>query len=133
MKLRMLAALSILIAAVAAAQPAPPPGARLAAYLQLTPDQVAAWKQIRTDTAATLKPLATATHDEQQELKAALQTPSPDPATVGRLAMTLHATREKIRATREESKAKLTAVLTPEQKVKFEAFQAAVQFGRRHR
>jgi Spy/CpxP family protein refolding chaperone len=140
MKIRMLAALSILLVATAAlAQPAPaPPPAPaparvLAHYLELTPDQVAAWKQIHTDTATTIEPLAAAARGEQQQLAAALQAATPDPPTVGKLAITLHATREQIRTARADSRTKLMAVLTPEQKVKFEAFEAAAKAMRRGR
>lgn len=122
MKTRFVAALALLVVATAAfAQH--PRAARLARYLDLTPDQVTAWKQIHADTAAAVKPLAAAAHDTRQQLKAALGAPAPDPATVGKLAISLHATREQIRAARAAAREKLAAVLTPEQKEKFEALK----------
>jgi len=64
MKIRIsLAVLLLLTAAAAFAQPAPGAGpqrrkaAAVAEYLQLTPDQIAAWKQIDQETATAIKPL----------------------------------------------------------------------------
>ena len=124
MKMRLIAPLAILaIAAAAFAQPAPPIR-RIIQYLDLTPDQIAAWKQIHTDTAEKVRPLATTARETQKQLKDALESPSPDPATVGKLAIALHATRGQIRAARADERAKLVATLTPEQKTKFEALEA---------
>jgi Spy/CpxP family protein refolding chaperone len=128
----------LLAAAVAVAQPVPPAGplsarpqAALAAYLQLTPDQIAAWQQIHKDTAAAVKPLADNARNLQKQLEAAVKAASPDPATVGKLVLSLHSVRDQIRTARDNSKAKLLGVLTPEQKTKFDAFQAAASFMRR--
>jgi Spy/CpxP family protein refolding chaperone len=121
MKTRFIAILAILVATAAFAQPR---AARLAHYLDLTPDQIAAWKQIHTDTAALVQPLAASAHETRTQLKAALESASPDPAAVGKLAIALHATRAQIRAARADARAKLAAVLTPEQKTKFEALEA---------
>lgn len=133
MKTRLIAALAILaVAAAAFAQPAAPPRARiLAKVLDLTPDQIAAWKQIESDAAATIKPLATSARETRQQLQAALQAPSPDPAAVGRLAIALHATREQIKNVRADVHAKLVATLTPEQKTKFDALEEAAKLRRR--
>lgn len=131
-------AVILLAAAVAVAQPVPPGGPRsarpqaaLAAYLQLTPDQIAAWQQIHKDTAAAVKPLADNAGDLRKQLEATVKAASPDPATVGKLVLSLHSVRDQIRTARENSKTKLLAVLTPEQKTKFEGFQAAAGFMRR--
>ncbi|HYM61644.1 MAG TPA: periplasmic heavy metal sensor [Thermoanaerobaculia bacterium] len=128
----------LLTAALATAQPlsnAQNPGAgraRLVAYLQLTPDQITAWKQIHQDTAAAVKPLVEQARDLRTQLGAAVKAATPDPATVGKLTLEIRSVREKIHATRSESKDKLLAVLTAEQKTKFEAFLAA-RASMRHR
>jgi len=101
--------------------------AALVEFLQLTPDQIAAWKQIHAETAAALKPLRASAHDLRTQLRDAVSAPSPDPAAVGKLAIELHKAQEQIRAARAESEAKLAAVLTPEQKAKFDAFRAAAK------
>ncbi len=117
MKIRFVAALALLIATTTFAQPR---AARLARYLDLTPDQVTAWKQIHTDAAATIQPLAAAQRETRQQLEAALKAPSPDPAAVGKLTIVLHATRAQIRAARAAEREKFAAVLTPEQKAKLD-------------
>ena len=127
MKTRFIATLAILVATAAFAQPRP---AHLAHVLELTPDQIAAWKKIHTDTAALVQPLAASAHETRTQLKAALESASPDPAAVGKLAISLHATRAQIRAARADARAKLAAVLTPEQKTKFEALKKLRKGGR---
>ena len=64
MRLRTsMAVLLLLTAAATFAQPAPARGpqrrkaAMIAEYLQLTPDQIAAWKQINSETATKVRPL----------------------------------------------------------------------------
>ncbi len=129
-------AISLLAAGAAIAQMpqnAPRPAARLANYLQLTPDQVAAWKQISTDTAAAVKPLAENAQSLQKQLQTALQSTSPDPAAVGKLAIAVHAARDQVKALRDAAKSKREAVLTADQKVKLDAFEAAMAFGRQQR
>lgn len=117
-------------AAVTVAQPAPPPrgAAVLAKYLDLSPEQVAAWKQIHADTAATIAPLAEQARATQKELAAAMNAAPPDDAAIGKLALSLKATRDQIRAARKASETKLRATLNAEQQIKYDAFRAAVDF-----
>jgi Spy/CpxP family protein refolding chaperone len=124
MKTKFIAALALLLVATAAFAQQPSRAARLARYLELTPDQIAAWKQIHTDTAAIVQPLEATAHSTRTQLEAALKAATPDPAAVGKLAIALHATREQIRTARADARTKLVAVLTPEQKTKFEALEA---------
>lgn len=130
MKIRSLVA--ILVLAIAPLALAQHPQAVIGKYLQLTPDQIASWKQINTDTSATVQPRAAKAKGLQKQLAAALDA-NADSATVGNLTLALHDTRAQIRAARQAANAKRTVVLTAEQKTKFEAFQAAVQFLRSER
>lgn len=136
-RLTLLAFAALLVAVTAAAQPFPPEGpqavrpqAALAKYLALTPEQVTAWQQIAQDEAAAIKPLAENVRDLQKQLETALQATTPDPLAVGKLAVSIHSVRDQIRAANESAKAKRIAALTADQKVKFDAFQAALQFVR---
>jgi Spy/CpxP family protein refolding chaperone len=131
----IVAVVTLLCAAVASAQPAPgtPPhragrGAALAEYLQPTPEQIALWKQLRSDSAATMKPLAQSVQDLRKQLDVAMSATSPDPAAIGKLALALRSARDEMRSARDASKAKFVATLTPEQKTKFDAMQAAGGF-----
>ncbi len=112
----------------------PPPGggeAALARYLQLTADQIASWQQIHKDTAAAIEPLAANARGLREQLEAALNGASPNPAAVGNLAISLHSARNEMKSLREESRGKRLAVLSTEQKTKLEAFEAAAKFLKR--
>jgi len=132
MKRLSIAILLLLVAASLAAQPAPNAQAArgavvLAKYLELTPDQVAAWKQIRTDTAAALRPIGEQRRDLRKQLETAMTAATPDATTVGKLTLSLHALRGQAKTIREASRTKLRDVLTAEQKTKFDAFEAAAK------
>jgi len=131
MKRLSIAILLLLVAASLAAQPAPNAqaarGVVLAKYLELTPDQVAAWKQIRTDTAAALRPIGEQARDLRTQLETAMTAATPDATTVGKLTLSLHALRGEAKTIREASRTKLRDVLTAEQKTKFDAFEAAAK------
>jgi Spy/CpxP family protein refolding chaperone len=139
MKKALIATVAIALLAAGAAiaqmpqQQPPRPGAALAAYLQLTPDQIATWQQIAKDTAAAVKPLADNEQQLRKQVQTALQAATPDPAAVGKLVVAADALRDQIRTLREAAKAKRLAVLTPDQKVKSDAFEAAVTFLRQQR
>ena len=133
MKIRLIvvaAAIALVLAAVASAQPHPAAAAArvLGTYLQLTPDQVTAWKQIHADTAATVKPLAAQAANLRKQLEAAT-----DPAEIGKLTLDLRAVRDQIKSAHDAAKTKLLATLTADQKTKYEAFEAAAAFLRAQR
>ncbi len=98
----------------------------LAEYLDLTADQKAAWEAIRAETHETIEPL----HEQGQALAAQLESTN-DVAGIGSLVLQLRAVSSQIEAAREAGDAKFAATLTADQKMKFEAFEAASQFLRR--
>lgn len=113
--------------------PPPPPGAgprandaALADYLGLTATQKEAWKTIQSE----LRASGEALHDQARALHDQLDTAlaGNDSAAAGSLMLQLRAIREQLKAAREAAEAKFTALLTTEQKAKFEAFQAAVEY-----
>jgi Spy/CpxP family protein refolding chaperone len=104
------------------------PEAVLGTYLQLTPDQITAWQQIAKDTAAAVKPLAGNVTELEKQLHTALQASSPDAAAVGTLAISIASARDQIRTLHESAKSKRVGVLSPDQKLKYDAFEAAVAF-----
>ena len=127
-----LMAIALLGAAMASAQMggAPPQrggrmGALLVQVLQPRPDQLATWKQLREAQATAMKPLVQNVRDLRDQLDTAMKATPPDPATVGKLTLSLRAARQAIRALADDSEAKFVATLTPDQKTKFEALQAA--------
>jgi hypothetical protein len=131
MKTRRLVLLATLFAAVVTtAQPAQRLR-DLAKYLQLTPDQIAAWKNIQEETNPKLQPLRDHARDLGQQLKAALSATSSDPTTVGKLTLELHGVREQMRAIREDARTKRLAVLTDAQKTKLANLEELMKL-RRH-
>jgi len=98
-------------------------GDPLADYLALTAEQKAAWQTIREETGQTIHPL----HEQGRELADQLETTT-DSAAIGTLVLQLRGLSSQIDAAREAADAKLAALLSADQQVKFEAFQAASEF-----
>lgn len=75
------------------------------------------------------RPEVEALHEQMREnrklLRDALESGNPDATSVGELVIEGHALQERGRALREESKAALEDLLTPEQKRKLELLEAA--------
>lgn len=131
----IVAVVTLLCAAMASAQPImgrtpqrAGRGAVLAEYLQPTPEQITAWKQLRSETAAAIKPLVQSAQDLRKQLGVAMSATSPDQAAIGKLTLALRSARDDVRSARSTSKAKFVATLTPDQKAKFDALEAARQF-----
>jgi len=128
------AIMTVLVAVVAIAQPAPPrPGQVVAKYLQLTPDQISAWQQINKTTSATVQPLLATARGLRSQLKTAMSGTSPDPAAIGTLALSLRGVQQQIRSARQSAQNQRLAVLTADQQAKFTVFQTAAQFIRQSR
>jgi Spy/CpxP family protein refolding chaperone len=131
----ILIAIAAMTALSAAAQPGPPPPPRgdvLADYLQLTAAQKSAWQSARTAFETAVKPL----HDQQrathEQIEQALSGPSPDAAAIGKLVIAAHALGDQIKAAHDTLETTLQSVLTPEQKTKYDAFEAAQKFLQQH-
>ncbi len=107
--------------------PGPGPGPDLLAeYLGLTTEQKAAWQAAREESRTATQ----AIHEEKRavmdELRTALE--GTDGCAIGNLMLENKAIDGQLKAAHEALQAKLMAVLTAEQKAKFEAFQAAMAF-----
>jgi len=103
----------------------------LAKYLNLTPDQVVQEEALFN----TLKGKLDAIHTQQEAVRAQLQAelakPSPDKCTVGDLVLKVEDGYEQVEAALKEFDAAFTAILTPEQKVKYEALKQLARLGGR--
>lgn len=110
---------------------------RMAEYLQLTDQQQASARQLFQSFAEKARSLREGQRDVREQLRAALDAPNPDPAQVGRLVIQMHGTREQVRAARQEMDKSFAALLTPEQRTKYDALKDAREsfgprrFGRR--
>lgn len=99
----------------------------LAAFLELTEEQIEAARALRTEARAEAEPLITQLRRQGEALRALLDSANPDPAAVGQAILTLHELKGELRALRESYEADFEALLTPEQLDRFEAFKAAMR------
>ena len=95
--------------------------ARIAAYLELTQDQIDAAQQLRQELRTKVEPLHQQQKDLRDQLRDELDSDSPDAAAVGQLVIDERAVGEQIRAAVEASRGAFEALLTPEQLVRWEA------------
>lgn len=108
-----------------AGRPGGPP-ARLAAKLNLTDEQKAAWQaafqQMRTTTA----PLREQSKQIHSEMKAMFDQGSPNPTALGQKVIELHAVRAQMREARKTMETATSAVLSPEQKQQLDTIKASI-------
>ncbi len=108
----------------------PPPGggngALLAEYLGLTTQQKASWETIQNELRATMESFRDQQQTLHQQLETALE--GTDAAAIGNLMLQIRAIQEQIKAAHDAAHDKFAALLTAEQKVKYNAFEAALEF-----
>lgn len=102
-------------------------------YLDLTADQKAAVDKLREDTRAKVQPLFESQRQKRQELRALLDGARPDAAAVGNLTIALHQSRQQIKAALDAARTSFEALLTPEQKTKYDNFRELRQERRERR
>jgi Spy/CpxP family protein refolding chaperone len=107
--------------------------ARLAEYLGLDAGQKTAVQQLQEQHREEMKAVWEEGRELRKKLRDATEAEKSDAQAVGEAMLALKAHRERAKAGRAEFEKKLTALLTPEQKQKFEALKAARGFGRRGR
>jgi len=98
----------------------------LADYLSLTTEQKAAWQTIQSDLHTSMETLHTQEHALAEQLQTALE--GSDASAIGNQMLQIRAIHAQNDAARQAADAKFAALLTAEQKTKFAAFQAAVEF-----
>ena len=108
----------------AAGQP-PHPVEAVAAYLELTPEQVDAWMVLLDEFHQQQRALHEQIRVLEEELKLQLQQPDPDPAAVGALVLEIHGLREQIRLNEEEYRDAFEALLGEGQLEKLYLLRAA--------
>jgi Spy/CpxP family protein refolding chaperone len=120
----LMSSLLLVCSSVAAAQGQAGQVARLKRFLALTDTQV-------TDISALVKkhrqaafPLRQDMRARNQGLRKALETPEPNPNAVGQLVIARRGLNKQLRALNVKLRSDIAAVLTPEQKQKFEQLKA---------
>ncbi len=92
--------------------------AHLTAALSLTADQQTQVKALHEQLKAQMTPLLAQSRQQHQELKSLVNGTNPDATEVGQKTLAANQTQAQIKALHENFKAKLTAILTPDQKAK---------------
>ena len=95
-------------------------------YLQLTADQKTAWEKAHADFQAATQAL----HDQQIALREKLgeALKGTDPCAIGTLMLQIRAIGDQVETAHDALEQRLASILTPEQKAKYDAFQAALAF-----
>jgi Spy/CpxP family protein refolding chaperone len=137
----LVATLSLIIATVATVASAQEPerhvfmrhpgggGEHVASALNLSTDQKVQWDAIHQQLEASVKPLFEQHHAAEQQLNAAASASNPDATEVGRAYLAMRAIDKQIKAAHESTKAKVSAILTPDQKTKFDAMHSEMRHG----
>lgn len=105
-------------------------GGRLAEYLGLDAQQKAAVQKLHQQQREEMKPLWEEGRELRRKLREATDADKPDALAVGEATLAVKAHHERVKAQRAAFDQKLAALLTPEQKQKYEALKAARAFGR---
>jgi len=109
--------------------PGGPPPPRLNEFLNLTSAQETAIDALHESMRTTIDPLFEQKRAAEEQLRALADSASPDPATVGRQFLAVRAIDQQIRSAHDAMEQKVAALLTADQKVKFDAFNAARHMG----
>lgn len=104
-----------------------------ASYLDLTADQKAAVDKLRDETKAKVQPLFESQRSKRQELRGLLDGATPDPTAVGNLTIAMHETTQQIKSALDAARVSFEALLTPEQKTKYDNFRELRQDRRERR
>lgn len=95
--------------------------AKIADTLQLTPDQKTQFDGIHAELAATVTPLFAQSKAAHDQLRTLLNADTPDPVAVGNQAIAAHSLEKQIQAAHQAAIQKVGAILTPDQKAKFDS------------
>ena len=94
-------------------------------FLQLNDEQIEAWQGLVEAQHEAMQPLREEQRALNEQLRDAIESDVPDALTIGNLMIAIHDIRDEQKAARETLEASLTALLTGDQIVRYEAFKAA--------
>jgi Spy/CpxP family protein refolding chaperone len=106
----------------------PDPGA-IAATLGLSADQKVQWDSIHQQLQASVEPLFQQIHSAHEQLESLASSSNPDPAAVGKQFLAVRSLEKQLKAAHESAHQKLTAILTPDQKAKFDSLHREMEHG----
>ena len=96
---------------------------RLADALELSASQRAAFDRLRSERLEAARPTLRAMRESGRELRELLDAAKPDPTEVGERMIALHRLRGEVEAAKDAFEAEFVALLTPEQKIAFDALE----------
>jgi Spy/CpxP family protein refolding chaperone len=104
-------------------------GVDIVSALNLSTDQKVQFEAVHRQLEASMQPLFEQHHAAELQLNAAADSSNPDAASVGRAYLALRAVGKQIKDAHESAKSKIDAILTPDQKAKFDAVHAEMEHG----
>jgi Spy/CpxP family protein refolding chaperone len=96
------------------------PGERMMRFLGLSAEQQAQWTIIHDEMKANLEPLREQRQVNRSEIAGELQATNPNAFRIGELVIANHGLGLQAKAFREQTHARIMAMLTPEQQEKFQ-------------
>ena len=96
---------------------------RLADALELSDAQRSQFEKLRAERLEAARPTFRAMRDSGRELRELLDAAKPDPTEVGERMIALHRLRGEIEAAKDAFESDFAALLTPEQKIAFDALE----------
>jgi Spy/CpxP family protein refolding chaperone len=101
---------------------------RVTEYLALTEQQQASVKQLKEELRERVRPLREEQRAAREQLRTALEAANPDPTAVGRLVIAMEGKRDEIRAIHQEYQRDFAALLTAEQREKYDSLKETRSF-----
>ncbi len=101
---------------------------RLIPVLGLTADQQAAARKLARDATARTEPLTRQAGAQHDEIRALLDSSSPDPTRIGHKVIAMHAIHDQLEAIHRQEMARFEILLTPDQRARL----AKLHAGRTH-
>ncbi|HXA15948.1 MAG TPA: Spy/CpxP family protein refolding chaperone [Thermoanaerobaculia bacterium] len=102
-------------------------GEGIVSALNLSTDQKVQWDSIHQQLEASMQPLINQHRAAEQQLNTAANASNPDATTVGQAFLAMRAIDKQIKAAHESVKSQIDAILTPDQKAKFDAIHAKME------
>jgi Spy/CpxP family protein refolding chaperone len=106
-----------------------PDSGEIAATLGLSADQKAQWDGIHRQLEASVGPLFQQIESAHQQLESLASSSNPDAAAVGTQFLAVRSLEKELKAAHESAHQKLTAILTPDQKAKFDSLHHDMAHG----
>jgi Spy/CpxP family protein refolding chaperone len=106
----------------------PDPG-EIASTLGLSADQKTQWDSIHQQLQATVEPMHQQLMAAHEQLESLASASNPDATAVGKQFLAARAIEQQVKAAHESAHQKLTALLTPDQKAKFDSMHQDMAHG----